>query len=290
MDFSFSGLLSNPLVLFSWYTVVLIMIGALAMRFTNLMKNIFIRAYYKKQQLSEKDSDIGRQITIIHSFVWVIHVLIGLSISMMIANKAGLPQGMITSLGTLIGAGVGFGSQEIFRDIFKGSINLGEKQFSVGDTVKINTSSGSFIGVIEKSTLRYVAIRTVDNLTCIPQGMITVIENYNSGNGTFMIKLPFPTDSNLGEIVELIKGYMEVPVESTSKWINDKEQEALKTIINTEILGISEFDKGNITFSISGETVPGNQFAVKRALMKYLAMRLNEDKIYFSKNMLIGGV
>lgn len=290
MEHTLSQIMHNPLFLILWYSVTLVLVGVLMARFVNLAKRVIIKAFYTKQDVSDSNSDVGRQVTIVHSAVWVVHVLIWLVIASTIASKAGLPQGIITGLGTLIGAGVGFGSQEVFRDVFKGTINLSEKQFSIGNTVKINTASGSYIGVVEKFTLRYVAIRTLENLTCIPQGIITVIENYDEGNGVFVVKLPFSTDADLNTIVDKIKQYMDTDTKETIKWISPEERDAMETIISTELMGVSSVDQGNIVYSISGETLPGNQFVAKRALLKYLSMRLSEDNIYFADNMILGGV
>lgn len=291
MDILTNHIIHNPLFLITWYSITMILVGILLMRFVNLIKKIVVKSFTIDSKLSDISSDTGRRITIVHSVVWIIHVLIWLIVSSSIATKAGLPQGIITGLGTLIGAGVGFGSQEIFKDVFKGTLNLSERQFSVGNTVKINTTSGSYVGTVEKFTLRYVAIRTMENLTCIPHGIITVIENYDEGNGVFVVKLNFNTNANLRTIVQRIKDYISfLNSEDTSQWISDDEADALKTIISTNLMGVSSIENGNIEYSISGETLPGNQFVAKRALLKYLSMRLSEDRIYLADNMILKGV
>lgn len=200
-----------------------------------------------------------------------------------------LPQGFLTGIGTLVGAGIGFGSQEIFRDIFKGTVHLTEKLFSVGDTVTVNSDGGAFTGTVEKVTLRHIGVRTEENLTYVPQGMISVIENYSAGNGSFILQLPFNTDVEIEHIVESIQRYMDDDSSDMSRWINSDEEKAMNSILSTNLLGVSSVSHGEITYSISGTTEPGKQFKAKRALLKYISMRLNEDGIQFSTSPMIGG-
>src|SRR5262249_17520359 len=76
----------------------------------------------------------------------------------------------------VVGIAVGFGAQNLIKDLFAGFLILLEDQYSVGDTVKVSDVSGT----VEQLTLRVTRIRALDGaLTIIPNGAISTVSNFS---------------------------------------------------------------------------------------------------------------
>ena len=96
-------------------------------------------------------------------FVAIVWVLIELS----------LPPSALVPLASVVGVGLGFGAQQIVGDVLTGFFILSERQFGVGDLIRIGPlmSVGWVEGRVEEMTLRVTKVRTFDgDLVTIANG------------------------------------------------------------------------------------------------------------------------
>ena len=73
--------------------------------------------------------------------------------------------GVALGLGlVVIGAGLGFGAQQIVGDVLAGIFILSERQFGVGDLIRVGplAAVGWVEGHVEEMTLRVTKVRTFD--------------------------------------------------------------------------------------------------------------------------------
>lgn len=79
---------------------------------------------------------------------------------------------------SILGLAVGFGSQQLVRDVITGLFILGEGQFDVGDTITI----GDVTGVVEEMGLRVTRLRdTQGRCYTIANGDLTKVFNASRG-------------------------------------------------------------------------------------------------------------
>lgn len=77
----------------------------------------------------------------------------------------------------IVGIAIGFGAQNLVKDVMSGFFILFEDQYDVGDVIKI----GEFSGVVERLTLRATVLRNLE-------GQVHVVPNGNIQNVTVMTK------------------------------------------------------------------------------------------------------
>jgi len=181
---------------------------------------------------------------------------------------------------------LGFGSQETVRDVVKGSIHLLEKQFSVGDYIGLNVSGAEHEGVVKDVSLRTLTLATEENgVVTIPQGNINLIQNYSRNVGEFVVKLPFDTSTPVSPIIKLTEEVVEdIHTQDHSvvkKYITEDDITDLTTITSATVRGVSSVEDGKIVIQVKGESIPGSQFAAKRALLKAIAGHLEENDVQF---------
>lgn len=102
-------------------------------------------------------------------------------------------------LSAAVGAGLGFGAQNIVKDVLNGIFMVIEDQLGVGDVVDV----GSATGVVEKVGIRITQIRDVNGvLWFVRNGEILRVGNMSQGWSRLIIDLAVPYDADLSAVRE----------------------------------------------------------------------------------------
>ena len=111
-----------------------------------------------------------------------------------------LAPGMLGSLALLtaaVGAGLGFGAQNIVKDALNGLFMVTEDQLGVGDVVDL----GPAVGVVEAVTIRITHVRDVNGvLWYVRNGEITRVGNMSQGWARVIIDLAIPYEADVEQI------------------------------------------------------------------------------------------
>lgn len=270
----------NTIFIGIWWIIIVILAGIITTKALTTSQKV-ITTFYRSASSSPQWS-----ITMTQAAVWVLKVANWIVIIALIASRIGVPPSLIAAMGTIIGAALGFGSQETVRDVVKGSIHLLERQFSVGDYVGLSVGGTDHEGVVRDVSLRTLTLATEENgVVTIPQGNITLIKNYSRIIGEFVVRLPFDTATPVAPIIEMVKEVTK-DIETEDKellktYLTDEDIEDISKILDLTVRGVSSVDDGRIIIQVKGESVPGSQFSAKRALLKAIAGHMEANDIHF---------
>ena len=96
-----------------------------------------------------------------------------------------------------LGAGLGFGAQNIVKDVFNGLFMVAEDQLGVGDVVDL----GPATGIVESVGVRITQVRDVNGtLWYVRNGEILRIGNMSQGWARVIIDLAVPYDTDVDEV------------------------------------------------------------------------------------------
>ncbi|KQP71454.1 mechanosensitive ion channel protein MscS [Microbacterium sp. Leaf288] len=105
--------------------------------------------------------------------------------------------GSLTLLTAAIGAGLGFGAQNIVKDVLNGIFIVAEDQVGIGDVVDLGLATG----VVEYVSVRVTHVRDVNGtLWYVRNGEILRIGNLSQGWSRVILDLSVATDSDIGEV------------------------------------------------------------------------------------------
>lgn len=105
--------------------------------------------------------------------------------------------GAFSLITAALGAGLGFGAQNIVKDIFNGLFMVGEDQLGVGDIVDL----GFATGVVETVGIRVTQVRDVNGtLWYVRNGEILRVGNMSQGWARVIIDMAVPYDADIDEI------------------------------------------------------------------------------------------
>ena len=165
----------------------------------------------------------------------------------------------------ILGLAVGFGAQNLVRDIITGFFIIFEDQFSVGDYVRI----GSFEGVVEEIGLRTTKVKgTSGELNILPNGIISEVTNFSLNNSIAIVDVSIAYEENIAQSEKVIQELLET--------LTEKYEEIVKT---PELLGVQNLGPSEIVLRIVAETLPMKHWFISRMIRKEVKNCLDEHGI-----------
>ncbi|KTR94990.1 mechanosensitive ion channel protein MscS [Microbacterium testaceum] len=133
--------------------------------------------------------------TILQNIVNVVLVIVALVwIAGIVAPNA---LASLTLLTAAVGAGLGFGAQNIVKDVLNGIFIVAEDQIGIGDVVDLGLATG----IVEFVSVRITHVRDVNGtLWYVRNGEITRIGNMSQGWSRVIIDLAVPTDADIDDV------------------------------------------------------------------------------------------
>ncbi|KQZ84391.1 mechanosensitive ion channel protein MscS [Microbacterium sp. Root166] len=109
--------------------------------------------------------------------------------------------GSLTLLSAAIGAGLGFGAQNIVKDVLNGIFIVAEDQVGIGDVVDLGLASG----IVEYVSVRVTHVRDVNGtLWYVRNGEILRIGNLSQGWSRVILDVAVPVDADIDEVEQVM--------------------------------------------------------------------------------------
>jgi len=174
---------------------------------------------------------------------------------------------LLTGLG-IIGIAVGFGAQELIKDVISGLFIILENKIRVGDVAMINGTRG----VVELLEIRTVNIRDRSGTIHIFQnGKIDSISNLTKEWSAMIFNIGVAYKENIDHVMEVIQKVGDLLKE---------DEKFSKLMINTvEIQGVNDFGDSAIMIGARIKTSPGNQWLIGREFRKRLKVAFDQEGI-----------
>lgn len=163
------------------------------------------------------------------------------------------------------GVAIGFGAQNLVKDIINGFFILLEDQFAVGDYVNIDEKGG----IVESIELRVTKIRDFNgDLHIIPNGLISKITNHSRGNIRVMVDVDIAYEENLEKVIEILSHVCDRYKEETENMVE-----------GPNVVGVSALKENGLTIRVAGKAKPMTQWECEMGLRKEIRKQLEKDKI-----------
>ncbi|MFS0852180.1 mechanosensitive ion channel family protein [Microbacterium sp. 179-I 3D4 NHS] len=204
--------------------------------------------------------------TILQNIVNVMLVVIAIVLIVNAIDNALL--GSLTLLTAAVGAGLGFGAQNIVKDVLNGIFLVAEDQIGIGDVVDLGLASG----VVEYVSVRITQVRDVNGaLWYVRNGEVTRIGNMSQGWARAIIDLGVPPDADL-EQVEHTLLETAVALAKDPKW-------RTRIIEKPELWGLESIDGEALVVRVVIKTRANAKDDVAQELRKRLRAALAEKEV-----------
>ncbi|MFQ3546277.1 mechanosensitive ion channel family protein [Halobacillus rhizosphaerae] len=183
----------------------------------------------------------------------------------MILDTFSLDVGALLAGAGIAGLAIGFGAQNLVRDIITGFFIIFEDQFSVGDYVQ----ASGVEGFVEEIGLRTSKIKSwTGEVHILPNGNISQVTNFSIHNSIAVVDVSIAYESNIERAEEVLHELMaELP---------DRYPDL---VLTPELLGVQGLGSSDVVMRIIAETEPMQHWAVARAIRKEVKTRLDTEGI-----------
>lgn len=202
---------------------------------------------------------------------WGAQVLVLFLAAILIVDRTGIPLSGLVVPATVASAAIGFGAQQIVQDLLAGFFLLAERQFSVGDLVRL-AQPGQAVGIsgtVEELTLRVTRLRTVQGeLVFIPNGALRQVTNLSKEWSRVIVDIPIPADQDVEQAIAVLR---------TAATAMGEDPEWKGLLLGEPVLaGVENFEVGYLQLRLIARTLPGKQFEVGRELRLRAAVALHD--------------
>ena len=198
------------------------------------------------------------------------YALIGFYVILQILDALGVSLGPFIASAGVIGLGISFGAQSIFKDMLTGIFILIEDQYSVGDVVKI----AGLQGTVEDFTLRVTKLRDGDGtLYIVPNSQISTVSNLSRDYSVATLTVSTDTSVNPDRVMALLN---KLAVELRS-------DEALQDVIiaDPQVLGVDKISGHEVLYPINLRVRANQRDGVLRELRRRVLLAFDKEQIPF---------
>jgi moderate conductance mechanosensitive channel len=182
--------------------------------------------------------------------VWAIAILTALP-------EFGINVTPIATLAGLASLAVGFGAQNLVRDIITGAYIILEDQYIVGDTIQV----GEMIGRVEHITLRRTVVRDARGaVVTIANGEIRMVSNLSRDWSQAFVDVALAPDISLDKTLRSLERAA-AELRADPAW-----GQAL--VDGPRVLGVQSYDRNAVTVRLQVRTVPNRGDEISRELRR----------------------
>jgi small conductance mechanosensitive channel len=251
----------------------LIVAFALAFLFQALVSFFVGRMRKRADQMvgnSQRSSQLRTMAGILRATAYFI---VGFYLVTQVLGAIGVSLGPFIASAGVIGLGISFGAQSIFKDMLTGIFILVEDQYSVGDTIKIAGLTGS----VEDLSLRVTKLRDGDGtIYIVPNSQITTVSNLSRDFAVGTLNVSVDAREDPDRVVKVLKQLAaEVRKDAAFKDI---------VIADPEIPGVDKISGYEVVYPINVRVMVNQRDGVMRELRRRILIAFSKEKIAFGSS------
>ncbi len=173
--------------------------------------------------------------------------------------------GSFALLSAAIGAGLGFGAQNIVKDVLNGIFIVAEDQIGIGDVVDVGLASG----IVEYVSVRITHVRDVNGtLWYVRNGEITRIGNMSQGWSRVIVDLAVPADADVEQVEDALL--------EAAKALHKEPKWRTRILEQPEVWGLESVTGDALVIRVVMKTRPNAKDDVARELRMRLKRAIDE--------------
>jgi small conductance mechanosensitive channel len=241
--------------------VLVLVAGYLAVRFLRIalrrLEEILIRAGERTELVpgaarKRVTTLTGLLLTMGLVGVWAVAIVICL-------DQIGLAVTPILAGAGIVGLAVGFGAQNLVRDVISGFFLVLENQVRVGDVAVVNGTGG----LVEAITFRTIVLRDLAGVVHVfPNGTIATLANMTMGWSGYVIDVGVAYKEDTDQVVTVMT--------EVAQELRKDPRVGASILEPIEVFGVDDFKESEVTIKARLKTVPLQQWNVGREYRRRL--------------------
>ncbi len=266
--------------------VMLLIAAVLAVRFVNWVAQRVTRqldvGFAESDAIVRSEATKHRQ-AVASVISWVSIVIIAIAVILQIAEILRFSVGGLIAPATVLGAALGFGAQQLVKDLLSGFFIIVERQYGFGDLVRLTITGASTdaSGTVENVTLRVTKLRSPDGeVFTVPNGQIVKSVNLSKDWARAVVDIPVSTNADLNRVNEVLHQECE----------HARDNAALGELLldAPTVMGVESIEVNTVTLRLVARTLPGKQFEAGRQLRVLVIRALARAGIVTAADATVG--
>ncbi len=199
--------------------------------------------------------------------------LIGFYVFIQVLGALGVPLGSFIAAAGVIGLGISFGAQSIFKDMLTGLFILLEDQYAIGDNIKIAGLSGT----VEDLTLRMTKLRDGDGtLYIVPNSQITTVSNLSRDFSVATLPVSVSTSEDPDRVLRVLRELAATV----------RAEQAFKDVViaDPDIPGVDKISGHEVIYPVNIRVQVNQRDGVLRELRRRILIAFDKEGIAFGSS------
>jgi small-conductance mechanosensitive channel len=250
-----------------FFRLVAILIVVLVVnRLLRLITNLLIKPAGSEARAAKAREQQTRTVAVVlysasSKIVWAVALLTA-------AGQFGINVTPVATLAGLASLALGFGAQNLVRDIITGFYIILEDQFVVGDTIQV----GDTIGRVEHVTLRRTVVRDSRGaLVTLSNGDIRTVANLSRDWSQAFVDVALSPQLSQEKALQALETAA-AELRADASW-------SQAIVDGPRILGLQNFDQNSSTVRLQVRTAPSRQDDVARELRRRIQLEFQRRDI-----------
>jgi len=193
--------------------------------------------------------------------VWVMVLLV-------LLREFGVDIAPILASAGILGLAVGFGAQNLVRDVISGFFMILENQVRVGDVAIVNGTGG----LVEKINFRTIVLRDLAGVVHVfPNGTINTMANLTTEWSAYVFDIGVAYKEDVDRVMELMR--------QVGKELREDETFGPMMVDDVEVFGVDNFADSAVVIKGRLKTKPIKQWDVGREYRRRLKYRFDAEGI-----------
>jgi moderate conductance mechanosensitive channel len=189
----------------------------------------------------------------------LVTVIVGFASILMLLRELSIDVLPILTGAGIAGLAIGFGAQNLVRDVISGFFLILEDQVRIGDLARIN----GVAGIVEQINLRTIVLRDGEGAVQVfPNGTITALANLSKQFSYAIVDVRVAYSENIDRVIGTMRE-VGASMERDAVW-------APLLMASLHILGVESLDGGGVTLRVRFKVLPLHQGPVANELRKRL--------------------
>ncbi|MGZ4271533.1 MAG: mechanosensitive ion channel family protein [Solirubrobacteraceae bacterium] len=169
---------------------------------------------------------------------------------------------------SVFGVAVGLGAQSLIKDFLSGMFILLEDQYGVGDTIVLNTQTGT-TGTVENVTLRTTRLRSAQGTVWhVPNSQITMVGNESQLWSRAVIDVEIAHDAEIAAAKHVLA--------KVGHSLREDDQGVLE---DPDVQGVQALSATGVSLRLTVKTVPSQQWRISRELRERIKVAFDDAGI-----------
>lgn len=249
--------------------VILILGWILGAVISKVLKRLELRLIKQGQAEGEPPTESAKRAeTLVRLVRQAAYLALWTSIALVILKEIGVEIGPILAGAGILGLAIGFGAQNLVRDVISGFFMILENQVRVGDVAIINGTGG----LVEKVNFRTLVLRDLAGVVHVfPNGTINTLSNMTQEWSAYVFEIGVAYKENTDRVIDVMRSVLQE--------LQADETYGRLILEPPEIMGVDKFADSAVIIKGRIKTRPIRQWMVGREYLRRLKLAFDEQGI-----------